>query len=383
MSEYQYYEFQAVDRPLTGKEMDALRSYSSRARITPTSFVNEYSFGNFKGDEDKWMERYFDAFLYVANWGSHLLKLRIPSKFLPLATAKQYCGGDSVYAKEKDERIVLTFDSESEDGGDWEEEEGESWLASLIPIRAELARGDLRALYIGWLLRAQNGELDAEAVEPVVPPNLSRLSASLQSLAEFLRIDEELLAVAAEGSVETEDQIDRTMLLAWVAGLAPATKDELILRLMLDGEAQLQNELLARFNQEHRKSAKGDARQQRRRTAAELLAAAEERAEICRQAEAKEAAEEKARRSREAALARERYLDDLAGREAKVWSEIDQLIATKSPKNYDKAVQLLKDLRELSLRKKTEAGFGSRIEGLHATHALKPSFLKRLQAAGL
>jgi hypothetical protein len=51
MSEYQYYEFQAIDRPLTAKEMDELRSYSTRARITPTSFVNDYSWGDFKGDQ--------------------------------------------------------------------------------------------------------------------------------------------------------------------------------------------------------------------------------------------------------------------------------------------------------------------------------------------
>src|SRR2546430_11831475 len=70
VSEYQYYEFLTVDRPLTTKEMAELRSFSTRARITPTTFVNEYSWGNFKGDEEAWMERYFDAFLYVANWST-------------------------------------------------------------------------------------------------------------------------------------------------------------------------------------------------------------------------------------------------------------------------------------------------------------------------
>jgi hypothetical protein len=39
MSEYQYYEFQAIDRPLTFKEMNTLRSYSTRARITSTTEV--------------------------------------------------------------------------------------------------------------------------------------------------------------------------------------------------------------------------------------------------------------------------------------------------------------------------------------------------------
>jgi len=43
MSEYQYYEFQAIDRPLTDREMGELRSYSTRARITPTSFVDGHT----------------------------------------------------------------------------------------------------------------------------------------------------------------------------------------------------------------------------------------------------------------------------------------------------------------------------------------------------
>ncbi len=42
MSEYQYYEFRAIDHPLERKEMDELRALSSRAEITPTSFTNTY-----------------------------------------------------------------------------------------------------------------------------------------------------------------------------------------------------------------------------------------------------------------------------------------------------------------------------------------------------
>jgi len=41
MSEYQYYEFRAVDRPLTPQQQAELRSRSSRATITATSFINE------------------------------------------------------------------------------------------------------------------------------------------------------------------------------------------------------------------------------------------------------------------------------------------------------------------------------------------------------
>ena len=61
MSEYQHYEFLAIDRPLTEDEMEALRAISTRSKITPVSFTNEYNWGGFKGDPDKLMQRYFDA----------------------------------------------------------------------------------------------------------------------------------------------------------------------------------------------------------------------------------------------------------------------------------------------------------------------------------
>jgi hypothetical protein len=41
MSEYQYYEFLALDRPLTGKQRAELRSLSACAEITVTRFVNQ------------------------------------------------------------------------------------------------------------------------------------------------------------------------------------------------------------------------------------------------------------------------------------------------------------------------------------------------------
>ncbi|MCG6656608.1 hypothetical protein HOP52_02305 [Halomonas campisalis] len=39
MNEYQYYEFLAVDRPLSADDQQALRVISSRARIAATGFT--------------------------------------------------------------------------------------------------------------------------------------------------------------------------------------------------------------------------------------------------------------------------------------------------------------------------------------------------------
>ena len=91
MSGFQYYEFVAVDQPLTVKQQGELRALSTRARISSSSFVNDYQWGDLKGDPRLWMEKYFDAFLYLANWGTHRIALRVPRAVLaprsPLVTA--------------------------------------------------------------------------------------------------------------------------------------------------------------------------------------------------------------------------------------------------------------------------------------------------------
>jgi len=198
MSEFQYYEFQAIDRPLTRLEMAELRKYSDRARITPTSFINDYQWGNFKGNQDAWMERHFDAFLYLANWGSRVLALRLPTASLTATTAKAYCRGGSAMTRTRGGQVVLTFVSETDEGDELCETEGR--LSSMISIRSELAGGDVRALYLGWLLRLQAGELGDHDLEPPIPAGLGALSGAQQAMAEFLRIDEALLATAAEHS---------------------------------------------------------------------------------------------------------------------------------------------------------------------------------------
>lgn len=379
MSEYHYYEFQAIDRALTPKEMAELRSYSTRARITPTSFVNDYSWGSFKGDENTWMEKYFDAFLYLANWGTRVLKLRLPSRLLDAKTARRYCAGERASVREKNGKLILTFVSEDEEGGDWVEGDGQ--LSSLISVRAELGRGDLRALYLGWLLCAQSGKLDDDDLEPPVPAGLGKLSASLESLAEFLRIDPDLIGVAATASpplAQAEPKPEEIR--AWLAKLPSVEKDDFLSR-MIAGDAALAAELVQRMRQEQEGDGAGKA-PAKRRTVAELLRAAEEAGAERRRIQAETAAKEKARRERDAAAARVKHLDKLAGKEPALWKQVEQLVATKQPKRYDEAVGILIDLRDLAARK-DGVDFRRRLAVLRAEHARKPTLIERLHKAGL
>ena len=376
MSVYQYYEFQALDRRLTEDDMNELRKSSSRARITPTSFVNEYHYGGFKGNENGWMERYFDAFLYVANWGTRKLQIRLPETLLSEEAADPYGAGDAACFRERGGDLIFTFLYEKEGGGGWEE--GDGMLGGILPIRDELARGDLRALYLGWLLGLEQGELDDDEQEPPVPPGLGNLSPAQESFAEFLRIDDDLLDAAAEASARLEDaQPERSKMTAWVAALPEAEKNDLLVRSM-EGAPHVGVELCARFAA--KRASDAGHRPSPRRMVGELRLEAEARAEERRQAAARREAAEKARREKKAALAREKHLDSLEGKEGELRDEVHSLIATRLPKNYDQAIEHLKDLRDLAGRHGGEKSFAGLIAALREAHARKPSFLERLEA---
>lgn len=311
VSEYQYYEFLAVDRPLDDSQMNELRALSTRARITATSFVNTYEWGDFRGDPRSLMEKYFDAFLYLANWGTRRLMIRLPARLLDLKTAQRYCIAGVAAAWADDDHVILDLVSE-DDGGDWEDD-GEGSLASIIPARMELGSGDLRALYLAWLLCAQAGELEDEAVEPPVPPGLRTLTASLRSFAEFLRIDEDLLAVAAVASEQSGvNDISEEDLAQWVESLPVADKNELILQVALGNDAHLHVELLRRFPGQKPQTSEADVP---RRTVTELLDSATASRDEQERLATERRQQEQARRERERAIAREQHLESLAQRE--------------------------------------------------------------------
>jgi hypothetical protein len=378
MSEYQYYEFRAIDRPLTKQEMAALRAISTRAEITPTSFVNTYEWGNFKGDPDAFMQKYFDAFVYVANWGTHRFMLRVPRWALKEAELPAYCPGESASALETGDSIVLDFDSEDEEG-DWEE--GEGYMASLIPLRAELMNGDLRCLYLGWLLCAQRQELEDGEMEPPVPPGLAKLSAPLQEFADFLRIEEDLIEVAAESSAALEIAgASEGELAAWISGLPESKKGALLLEAVAGNKPHFRVELLRLFEQHRASSGKHSEKPlPAPRTVSQLLDGARGRTDERERREAERKAAEREKRERDEAVARANYLEALVGREAQAWVEVDELIQTKQPKKYDQAVSLLTDLRDLALQRRREAEFNLALEQLRARHTSKPSFLRRLE----
>jgi hypothetical protein len=378
MSEYQYYEFRAIDRPLNDQEMASLRAISGRAHITSASFVNVYNYGDFRGNPEALMEKVFDAFLYVANWGTHSLMLRLPKRTLGSRECAPFRAGENLRVWCKGEHTILCLSIHEAETG-WEE--GEGWLDSLLPIRAELLRDDLRALYLGWLVGVQSETVDNDVPEPPVPAGLRDLSPALRSLVQFLDIDTDLLEAAAELSVDLElAPPPSEMLSSWIATLPEQEKNGLLFRIALGNDPHVGIELIRRFQEECPNAAL--TMSPGSRTAGELLAEKDRRAaERTRHDEERKRLEQE-REAQHRAAERAKYLDALETCEAQSWDQLNTLIATKRPKDYLCAVTLLTDLRELANRNGSPAIFQERLGRLCTLHASKPSFLRRLKDAG-
>lgn len=73
----------------------------------------------------------------------------------------------------------------------------------------------------------------------------------------------------------------------------------------------------------------------------------------------------------------------LAKREAQTWHQVETLVATRKQSDYDEAVRLLKDLKDLAARKGRAAEARLRIHSLRDEHSGKVTFVERLRKAGL
>ncbi|MET9384544.1 hypothetical protein ABZY09_26595 [Streptomyces sp. NPDC002928] len=261
-----------------------------------------------------------------------------------------------------------------------------------VPVRVADVRGQLFTQILNvqsgpvpvLIIKAGRPVLDQEEyqreAEPSVPAGLAELTGPQRALADFLRVPQDLLAVAASDSAPaTESAAAPDRLAAFIAGLPAPEKDTLLLQAALGTAPQLGPGLLARFRQSLRTSEGGPGV---RRSAAQLLDAAHRHRTVRAQREraARGAAEQA--RARAVAEARDARLDHLARDQTTAWRTVDDLIAQRKPAAYDQAVALLSDLRALHARQGSAADFDRRSGELRTAHRGKPSLMRRFDALG-
>ncbi len=380
MSEYQYYEFQAIDRPLTADEMAELRALSTRATITPVSFTNHYNWGDFDGDPDKLMERYFDAHVYVANWMTAIFMVRLPIEALSRETAEALT--EPFYLEFKATRthwIITWSQEESENYERFGMEDGSGLMTDLAPVREELLRGDLRSLYIGWLSAVAAEILDDEEMEPLSGIGLGNLTSAQQALAEFLDVDPDVLAGAAMGSpappkVEISPQQTDT----WINALPPDVVNS-ILKQLLEGKGQEAESSIRNRFAAWRRDLQPDAIDMPRRTVEELL----QNAEKARQMRLKKQKQDRRQRELKRREKRKAYLKDISSDFPKAWARFRGPVERGTAGGYDEACRIVVDIAEAYDLFATKKQFQQELKNFMADHLRRKSMIQRLVKAGI
>lgn len=379
MSEYQYYEFLAIDRPLTRREMDHLRNISTRAQITPVSFVNEYNWGGLKANPRDFMRDFFDAHVFLANWGDAIFMVRLPKEAIDQKILKTFCTSPHLEFEKFPDHWLLTWTlGETEDYDRFGFVEGPGWMTCMAPVREELLRGDFRSLYLGWLRAVTTEETDPDDLEPLVINWLGELTAAQQALAEFLEVDRDLLAGAGSGSQAVQPAAaDEATRNRWLEEL-PRTEVMEYLRQMLAGQGASAERALKRAYAAWQAKTVPSG-QNAPRTVAELwrLADKAKSLRLVEEARTRRQADAEHKKQRDARLAK------LSGDFSQGWKTAHDEAKKGHAHAYDVACRQLVDLRDAYSQYASPEAFQKQFQRFMSEHLRRRSLVERLVKAGI
>jgi hypothetical protein len=337
MSEYQYVAFRAIDAPVSKKNLAYMRRQSSRAKITPWSFENEYDFGDFHGNALEMLRRGYDFHLHYANFGVRTLMIRLPHGLPDAKAAEPYLDDESLYFhKDKQgQGGVLCIEPCLEAGQLDDLWELDGLLDRLLPLRGEILDGDLRPLYLARLAVASDCNHDPEEEKDApAPAGLDKLTKAQRALADLYGLSKALIAAAARNCPPLPDRTDsKSDYAPWLQRQPEAAKITWLCQLMADPGAAVRSEILAEYQKSRNTPSWPTIRLDR--TIAEITAAADG---IQLENDRKDA-EAAARR-------RAKKLADMAADPAKTLGETEKLVKERNLDAYHRIALLLADLRE-------------------------------------
>ena len=373
MSEYQYYEFAAIDGPISDEGLRYARGCSSRANVSRVRWQNTYSFGDFHGSVDTLL-KYYDAHFYIANWGTVRLGLAFPKGTIAREAIQPYLRGgeqyeDTLTVKEIGNRCIVWWEHNEEEGGSWTE--GEGLIDTLIGVREELLRGDYRALFLGWLADFDPEEWqdpgDGAVLVPPVPAGLDRLSPALVALTKHFPVDRDALAVAAGRSQALAS--DRIPLAAVLEGLSVPEMRALLARVAEGGGVGVMTEL-NRLTYPRVDTPAGQAMR-----CIDFAAQAIAARDVRRKKDAEAAAAARQRKQRQ----REQHLASVMQRAETIWSGLDPLMDQKIASAYDQVAAQLEELRDASAQAGDTGGFQEKVAGFRRRYSNRPAMLRRIE----
>ena len=130
MSSYQYYDFYAIDRPLSKEEIDTISTYSSRVEPTSRRATFVYNYSDFRYEEEEVLNDFFDMMLYIANWGTRRLMMKFPADLVPYKKLQAfdidvgYDFAQEIRVKKRESNVLIDMHFSTDDRGGWVDGEG-------------------------------------------------------------------------------------------------------------------------------------------------------------------------------------------------------------------------------------------------------------------
>jgi len=373
MSEYQYYEFTALDGPISDEGLCYAEGCSSRAEVSRIHWRNVYNFGDFGGSVETLLQ-YYDAHFYIANWGSVRFALALPEGVLDRNAVESYVHGHEQYENtltinSNGERTVAWWERH-EDGG-WGWTEGEGTISQLVGIREELMRGDYRSLFLGWLADFDPDEWrdprDSAVLVPPIPAGLDCLTSSLHALTEQFPVDQDALAVAAG---QAHDSMPERIPISDALDELSASDMKALLARVAEGDGSRVMSELNRLTYPQT-DAPSDEALSCVDFATKTIAVREARLK-------KEAKAAAAKRRKEAA-ARKRHLEGIMNRADTIWSELDPLMEEKIASVYNNVASQLKELREAYEQAGRNIDFQAKLAAFRERYSRRPAMMRRIK----
>ncbi|EIV0336008.1 MULTISPECIES: hypothetical protein [Gammaproteobacteria] len=368
MSEYQYYKFERLDGYLDAKARQALRSISSRAEISATSFQVYYTYSDLKAEPSELILKYFDIGFYYADWGSIDAYIKLPAGTLPEALLG--FSSDGLHVHENDEWQLLIFSLEEYDEY-FDDEHADDFFQYLAGLRCGLMQGDWRLVYFMWL-KAFDFNDDVEQM-PLIQFDFEHLSEELQAFAALYDIPLALVkALAMVLSEQPSHQAKQTQLTldAWLHNLSEAEKDTLLRTLFEQGQLT-RHQALALTRKE---PANTDEIYQYWLTPAVISPFIEQAQSQLQQEQAAALAKKLAIEKAE----KEKALTDIYNQREHYWQQSQEQADRTCASGYDAASRYLHQLFDAYQFKADEAAFEQRFKRFVVANNSRKALLNRL-----
>lgn len=380
MSEYQYIEFRAVDRPLTDAELGYAKKQSTRAEISRWSFQNAYHYGDFHGNVNGLLRRGYDVHLHYANFGIRTVAFRLPAG-LPFAKTvwSNYIdvGELSWNPDRRGKGGVLSLAPHHEAGQLDELWEFKRYMRAMVEVRSRLLAGDLRALYLLWLGSVVDDQEDLlDMVEPPVPGGLAGTVGVFDLFLEFFGLDPLTLVAASEGSIDAPNTSSQEQLIQqWVKTLSEKDAKRLLHEFLAKDPAAVKAKSVAWILEKGQSPVWPSVTLGR--TCQELLDRAEQLRTVQNEQNRKKQVAAEKRQVAKRARERQDRMKLMVTDPRKWLRKADKLVEARGVNNYEAAAEILAELREA-----LGGEDGEHLTRIHAAHlAKKHPTLSRMKSS--